>query len=556
MSKCLITFTGDYDKLQLFLHSKITNMDIMRLDETLAVGSLKNINEIHILKGFNFDSTTLITDIKNISDEEYLLKIEKLKNKATPFNSTSDYMINSRLTQNRLSNRENDVNYRQTFGLDSILPNNIVNAGLFNCILNKSLLGNVFKYLDVEDIANIKLTNTTINQYIESDSIISGKFYLKIIKRKNDKILQLQADKNMLPIQEEYLTSNEYIENLIKTYVQLNKCPGDKLKMALAKCIEFIETAIKPKLEKFKNQIVKDVLQHTTPIKNQPPTETSSYGNFLGVFGGLFAGHAAKTAEKSDNKSESNVKGSQTPVLSSPKSSSKTLEKLSDNASMSTLKSNNTFDNSDNLLVAKSKNEKYDTYIQDFNSTPFELVKVFKEYIKRDMSNNEVSQFFNQLVQWFSELLFNTKQTLNEIKELNLIKEVLNARYKSFNKRILKLELDLEKSKSQISDLSNFKTKLDEFNKYKETSERNMTLLEQENIRLKGKSAENNNMISLYKNKWLSTEEEYNKFKELYREELRNFNWKYNKLKEERDASASLMVDFRKFCDKNDIFHY
>ena len=56
-----------------------------------------------------------------------------------------------------------------------------------------------------------------------------------------------------------------------------------------------------------------------------------------------------------------------------------TCDKISDNASMSTFKSNNTFENSDNLLVAKVKNEKYETYITDFTSTPFELVKIFKE---------------------------------------------------------------------------------------------------------------------------------------------------------------------------------
>lgn len=395
-------------------------------------------------------------------------------------------------------NRISCISSRLT--MDNIINSQVLrNSDILSVLLSKNLMTNTFKYLDVEDIANLKLSNSSINYYIDNDTILSGRFYLKIIKRKNDKILELKSDKKEC-ISEEYLTTNEKVEELLNVYFNTNKQPAEHLKNAFSKSVEFIEVSVKSKLDQYKNKFV-------SPIKPNPNTNPIS-------FFGMFTQPSSSVVMNKDDNVSNNSK------ISSPKSSTKSLIKNNDNTSASgNIKS---FESFDNMYL----NTKQDSVILNFNYTPFELSKILKDYMKRDMSNNEIGQFFNQLIQWFSELLYNSKNTFSDIKDLLILKDILNIRYKTYKKRVSNLESQIENLKVTIKEYAIYRDKLNEYKEKNSCYEERIRLLEMDILKLTSENSKNYSMVHIYKGKWFDVENDYNEFKNLYRNELRRLRFK------------------------------
>ncbi len=220
----------------------------------------------------------------------------------------------------------------------------------------------------------------------------------------------------------------------------------------------------------------------------------------------------------------------------------------SDYKTINTTSNQRPFDNLDNK-ISSTPNEKF-----DFKYTPFDLVKLFKEFTKKKLDENEISKFFNELINWYSDLLYNVNLTLVEVKELNDLKIALNARYKAYSKHSKKLEDENNSIKQQIQKYSNMKEENDVLKRSKYEEERKIQELKSENSKIQSSLSENQKLINSFRQKWLNTESEYLRFKQLFKNELRNLRFEYDEAQQEKKEIVDLLLKFKKFCFENRIF--
>ena len=95
------------------------------------------------------------------------------------------------------------------------------------------------------NICQIKLVNKKISIAIANSSSLLKHFYSKIIDAKNKKISEIQK----YDIKKEYLIQNNKLESLIKEYAITNKLPGKDLKVAIGKCLNFLNKDVKSTIQ-------------------------------------------------------------------------------------------------------------------------------------------------------------------------------------------------------------------------------------------------------------------------------------------------------------------
>ena len=148
---------------------------------------------------------------KNNTFQKINSEYEKLKSLVK-----ENYLFTGRQSVTRTSNvydRRLSIDNTQQSGINYKFTNEPVLVRFFKLQLMKYIV----RYLNVEDIANMKLVNTVFFDSIDSDIVLSNNFFMKVIKKKNDRILELTVEKKESEqnISESYVVSNEYIESLI-----------------------------------------------------------------------------------------------------------------------------------------------------------------------------------------------------------------------------------------------------------------------------------------------------------------------------------------------------
>lgn len=158
---------------------------------------------------------------KREDTERKLESLEKINEEYTKLkNLVKDNYGLSSMNRRSTFGRQSNLFDRRTSVLDSKQnDNNIIysNEPIIVKFFKLQLMKNIVKYLTVDDIANLKLVNTVFFDSIDSDLILSNDFFMKVIKRKNDRIVQLSVENNERSsnISEIYNVNNEYIEGLI-----------------------------------------------------------------------------------------------------------------------------------------------------------------------------------------------------------------------------------------------------------------------------------------------------------------------------------------------------
>lgn len=292
-----------------------------------------------------------------------------------------------------------------------------------------------------------------------------------------------------------------------------------------------------------------------TPSKNNTNNTGGAYSNYLGYFGGFFGTKTPTTKEDTTVteipiKSGNATRGNITPKPESPKSVLKNKEPdlNSDYKTINTTSNQKPFDNLDNKL-STIPNDKL-----EFKYTPFDLVKLFKEFTKKKLDENEISKFFNELINWYSDLLYNVNLTLVEVKELNDLKIALNARYKAYFKHSKKLEEENNSFKAQIQKFSSLKEENEQLKHSRYEEERKVQELKAEKSKILCSLGENQKLINSFRQKWLNTESEYLRFKQLFKNELRNLRFEFDESQQEKKEIVELLVKFKNFCSDNKIF--
>lgn len=218
MEKMILTIEEERDKLKvdkLSLNNEIEKY-ISQIKE------LKNeINEMKkLVSNSNQDSKKKDLTIEKLTNTsiEYRAIIESLNKEILKLKLDVD---ESKKKNERLENelklfKKDDKKKKNENNEKSIFENSSTNEGFLIKFFKQKLINKVVKYLNIEDIANLKLVNSVFCDSIERDNELNSIFLNKIIRRKNDKIVMILSDKNAINIQEEYNVNNSYVEELIQ----------------------------------------------------------------------------------------------------------------------------------------------------------------------------------------------------------------------------------------------------------------------------------------------------------------------------------------------------
>ena len=106
-----------------------------------------------------------------------------------------------------LSIKQNDTKF-------SFFKINTENKITFSNLIKSKQISNIFDYLDVNDIIKFRLCCKDICKIFNSKQKLIHRFYLNIIKQKNNVIFKI----NKYDIQKNYLTKLPQLEQLIKIY--------------------------------------------------------------------------------------------------------------------------------------------------------------------------------------------------------------------------------------------------------------------------------------------------------------------------------------------------
>lgn len=312
------------------------------------------------------------------------------------------------------------------------------------------------------------------------------------------------------------------------------------MKIAFFKAINFIETGIKSKLLDNKN-----VQTNQTTFSNNSNSKNDTYNSYLGYFGslgGLIVG--SNKPEESDNKSKisgkSNNRRDEIPILNTTQIVDK------DNVSVKTISTFKAFNPYDTEL-SRDNHEKI-----IFKYTPYDIVKMIKEFTKK-VNEKEMAKFFNDITTWFSELTYNSYLTITEINELNDLKIALNIRYKAYLKHCKKLDEELVLLKDKNASFEEERKLLNSLKTKNQELEKKVTLIIEENSKIKSNLNELMKQHNIYKNKWINTENEYIHYKELIVEEYRSLLFDLNEAEKDRDYYKSKILTFKNMLSKENI---
>ena len=163
-----------------------------------------------------------------------------------------------------------------------LIPNPDVKITFIYLIKAKQLY-NIYEYLDVKDIINFRLCCKDINKIFNKKIDVLNRFYLNIIKQKNNAIFKL----NKYDVQKNYLTKIPQLEQLIKIYSLEGKQPAQGLRLSIDNALYFInkvvkaQLGIKPSRQKNINQI--NYENNSTQISNENNQNTAMDSFFGGV---------------------------------------------------------------------------------------------------------------------------------------------------------------------------------------------------------------------------------------------------------------------------------
>lgn len=177
-------------------------------------------------------------------------------------------------------------------------------------------------------------------------------------------------------------------------------------------------------------------------------------------------------------------------------------------------------------------------------SKPDDIKNILNKFLKSNFSTEKLTAFIKEVCQGYSELLYFANKSVAEIKELELVKNALNERYRRYHKLSTQLENELnelnKKSKNN-SDQENNNKNIEET-----LSEKYFSVLV-ENNKLREFSESNEKKLQMLKIKEEETASEYQSFKIIFLKEIRNLKFDLETVVKERDTLKTALIEFKNY---------
>ena len=451
-------------------------------------------------------------EIKSLKDENLVLKNELNKYKTKYLEIDKMYNDLKNIFDKQMNEK---IEVTDKFNKEINSLNEIIHT-------NKEKMKSMIKYTSIERILEDEKLLDKILVYLpfEYNLILSSlnkkiHFHLYYKKRcsyienKYKKCQQLIKELTTSSIPMKYQMEDEEIINLVKKYTEPHLIPGNKMRYSLFHSLLFIEN------------IVRKPLLHQYDIKKNKKESAK-----------IFFNEIFKVMKFEDNNEITQIMKNQkinqelnNKILTIFKDDNMELVKI------------------DKEIIDYFKNDKYINIKFEFKSAQ-EIKTLFTFFIKHGLEQEYYNKFFRYLIDEFCELFFNCYESLNSIKELEIVNIAIDSRYKQTN--YLMKEMNL-----MVTELNN----------YCETSKNlKETLLKQKNdVEIKYNdclmlNSSLNQEIINYKNIIKDLNEDKIKIKadvDILKnkmiEDYKKIEKSYNEVNKERKALINVFIELKNF---------
>ena len=451
-------------------------------------------------------------EIKNLKEENLVLKNELNKYKTKCLDIEKKYNEIKNIFDKQM-NEKIDVTNKLNKEINSL--NEIIHS-------NKEKMKNMVKYtsfervFDDEKLLDKILTYLPFEYYLILSSLnkkIHFHLYYKkrcaYIENKYKKCEKLIKELTTSSIPLKYKIEDEEIINLVKKYTEPHLIPGNKMRYSLFHSLLFIEN------------IVRKPLIHQYDIKKNKKESAK-----------IFFNEIFKVMKFEDNNEITQLMKNQkinqelnNKILTIFKDDNIELEKI------------------DKEIIEYFKNDKYINIKFEFKSAQ-EIKTLLTYFMKHGLEQEYYNKFFRYLIDEFCDLFFNCYESLNSIKELEIVNIAIDSRYKQTN--YLMKEMNL-----MVTELNN----------YCETSKNlKETLLKQKNdVEIKYNdclmlNSSLNQEIINYKNIIKDLNEDKIKIKadvDILKnkmiEDYKKIEKSYNEVNKERKALINVFIELKNF---------
>ena len=407
-----------YEKLITFIN--INNNMLMNMKHkisTIKYSEQKQTEEELIFDDVRKQLKLKEKEIKNLKEENLVLKNELNKYKTKYSDIEKKYNEIKNIFDKQM-NEKIDVTNKLNKEINSL--NEIIHS-------NKEKMKNMVKYtsfervFDDEKLLDKILTYLPFEYYLILSSLnkkIHFHLYYKkrcaYIENKYKKCEKLIKELTTSSIPLKYKIEDEEIINLVKKYTEPHLIPGNKMRYSLFRSLLVIEN------------IVRKPLIHQYDIKKNKKESAK-----------IFFNEIFKVMKFEDNNEITQLMKNQkinqelnNKILTIFKDDNMELVKI------------------DKEIIDYFKNDKYINIKFEFKSAQ-EIKTLLTYFMKHGLEQEYYNKFFRYLIDEFCDLFFNCYESLNSIKELEIVNIAIDSRYKQTN--YLMKEMNL-----MVTELNNY----------------------------------------------------------------------------------------------------
>ena len=451
-------------------------------------------------------------EIKNLREENFVLKNELNKYKTQYLEIEKKYNDIKRVYEPQMLEKLESIDKlnKEINNLNEIIKSNKEKMKLMiqyspceTVFDNEKLVDKILSYLPFEYYLTLASLNKKIHfhlYYKKRCAYIENKY------KKSEKIIKELITSN-IPLK--YQIEEEEIINLIKKYTEPHLIPGNKMRYSLFHSLLFIENLVrKPLQEKF------------DPKKNKKDSTKLFFNEIFKVMKNEDNNEITQIMKNQKVKQELNNK-----IITIFKDDYIELDKLDKN------------------ILNFFNNDKYINIKFEFKS-PKDIKTLFTYFIKNGLDQENYNKFVHYLIDEYSELFFNCYDSLDSIKELEIVNIAIDSRYKRTNYLMKEMNLMVTELNNYVETSKNLKeTLLKQKNdveiKYNDCLMMNSSLNQQ--------IVNNKNLIQQLKEEKTKIKNEVDEFKNKMKGDYQNIEKKYNDINQERKALLQVFIDLKNF---------
>ena len=502
-----------YEKLITFIN--VNNNILMNMkhkNNVIKYSEQTQTDEEIIMEETQKELKSKEKEIKNLKEENFVLKNELNKYKTQYLEIEKKYNDIKRVYEPQLLEKLESIDKlnKEINNLNEIIKSNKEKMKLMiqyspceTVFDNEKLVDKILAYLPFEYYLTMASLNKKIHfhlYYKKRCAYIENKY------KKSEKIIKELITSN-IPLK--YQIEEEEIINLIKKYTEPHLIPGNKMRYSLFHSLLFIENLVrKPLQEKF------------DPKKNKKDSTKLFFNEIFKVMKNEDNNEITQIMKNQKVKQELNNK-----IITIFKDDYIELDKLDKN------------------ILNFFNNDKYINIKFEFKS-PKDIKTLFTYFIKNGLDQENYNKFVHYLIDEFSELFFNCYDSLDSIKELEIVNIAIDSRYKRTNYLMKEMNLMVTELNNYVETSKNLKeTLLKQKNdveiKYNDCLMMNSSLNQQ--------IVNNKNLIQQLKEEKTKIKNEVDEFKNKMKGDYQNIEKKYNDINQERKALLQVFVDLKNF---------